>query len=474
MKRRTFLVGTGSAAIGGSALLGSGAFSKVESQRDVTIQVAEDPNAYLGMDKCRIDGSETPNSSYAHLDGNGHLELLMNPDNPTINSTALGEGINSDSTTWFDNVFQICNQGKEDVCLWIEDDEDWPRVSEGEPDEGEREVDFYLGGDDSQSLVGEENAIVLPLGECVCVGLLTRSYDLAAGDEVLEDLDNEIRIIADVDGDCFPGEEAICDIWGIQQTAQDSELVPIATGAGVGPGVSVGAPVQDLTAGGAPSTENYPNGLAHTGLEDLWYFADDAGVLWTHQPPGTLTEYDELAGGTQIAGAAYHDEAYGRGDGPYYFIPQGGSDLKTADVTVGNSGEMPTITTVTDLTGLSGVSLGDIAIDRDNDVAYISAVDTDGNEGVFMEVDLTNPTNQTIHVDGVSNAPGSDTSAGKQIAFGLDENSEKQLYAHEAAGEAAQGTWYKVDTSDGSVTQVDETDTFTDLAQCGPPGDGAA
>ena len=208
MKRRTFLIGTGSAALGGSALLGSGAFSKVESQRSVTIQVAEDPNAYLGMDKCSLDGSETPNSSYAHLDGNGHLELLMNPDNPTIGNSSLGDGINSDSTTWFDNVFQICNQGKEDVCLWIEDDEDWPRVSEGEPDAGEREVDFYLGDDDFQSIVGEDNAILLPLGECVCVGLLTRSYDLSEGDEVLGDLDNEVTIVADVDGDCVvPPEE---------------------------------------------------------------------------------------------------------------------------------------------------------------------------------------------------------------------------------------------------------------------------
>ena len=78
MDRRKFLVGLGSASVGGSALVGSGAFSRVDAQRAVTIQVAEDPDAYLGMDKCSIDGSETPNSSYASLDDDGHLRILMN------------------------------------------------------------------------------------------------------------------------------------------------------------------------------------------------------------------------------------------------------------------------------------------------------------------------------------------------------------------------------------------------------------
>jgi hypothetical protein len=190
------LVGIGSASVGGSALLGSGAFSRVESQRNVRISVAEDPDAYLGLDKCN-----TPNGSYAHPDGNGHLEILMNPDNPTIGDSPLGEGINSNSQTWFDRVFQICNNGKEAVCLHIEDDESWPRVPETDSatHAGERRVEFYLEDDDETSLIGSDNAIALPVGECICVGVKTRSYGLEADDELLDALDNEIRIIADVD-----------------------------------------------------------------------------------------------------------------------------------------------------------------------------------------------------------------------------------------------------------------------------------
>lgn len=200
MQRRNFLVGLGSASVGGSALLGTGAFSRVESQRSVTVAVAEDPDAYLGLDKC-----PTPNGSYTSLDDDGHLEVLMNPDNETIGSTPLGSGINSNSRSQFDNVFQICNQGKETVCVHIENNDAWPTVPADVGGEaGERRVEFYLGNAPESSVIGVENATPLGVGDCVCIGILTRSHGLVEGDELLNALDNEIRIIADVDGNCVP------------------------------------------------------------------------------------------------------------------------------------------------------------------------------------------------------------------------------------------------------------------------------
>jgi len=221
MKRRKFLLGVGSAAAAGSALIGSGAFSRVEAQRSVTIQVAEDPNAYLGLDKCQVGGGETPNSSYAHLDDLGHLKIFMDDENPTIGDSPLGEGVNSDSTSWFDNVFQICNQGKEDVCVHIEDNPDWPQVPDGETDAGDRRVEFYLGDQRSTSLIGEENSILLPLGECICVGIRTKTYGLEDGDELLEALDETVRIVADVDGDCV---EEPCPQFAVEYNCTDYEL----------------------------------------------------------------------------------------------------------------------------------------------------------------------------------------------------------------------------------------------------------
>ena len=200
MDRRKFMLGVGGSALGGSALVGSGAFTRIESQRRVKIQVAKDPHAYLGLDGC----PDSPNSSYTRLDEQGHLEVEMSPDNPTDGG---GKGVNSDSFTYFDNVFQICNQGKQKVGIWIGDDEKWPVVDvekeglkdEYEPYEGKRRVDFYLDGDDEDSLIGAENAFPLGVGECICVGIKTVTKGLEEGDQLLEKLENEIVIHADAD-----------------------------------------------------------------------------------------------------------------------------------------------------------------------------------------------------------------------------------------------------------------------------------
>lgn len=49
MKRRTFVLGMGTAAVGGSALLGSGAFSRTESQRSVVVETVGDEDAYMRL-----------------------------------------------------------------------------------------------------------------------------------------------------------------------------------------------------------------------------------------------------------------------------------------------------------------------------------------------------------------------------------------------------------------------------------------
>lgn len=50
MKRRSFLLGMGTATAGGSALLASGSFSSTESQRDTSVQIVGDDGAYLGIE----------------------------------------------------------------------------------------------------------------------------------------------------------------------------------------------------------------------------------------------------------------------------------------------------------------------------------------------------------------------------------------------------------------------------------------
>ena len=276
MKRRTFLASAGSASIGASALISTGAFSRVESDRAVSIAVAEDSDAYLGLDKC-----DTPNGSYAHPDGKGHLEILMNPENPTIGDTPLGEGVNSNSTSIFDRVFQICNQGKEAVCVWIEDDDEWPMY------DGERRVEFYLEDDRDSTIIGEEHGILLEVGACACIGISVKSHGLEEGDTLLDEIDDQITIIADVDGECAPanGECVECPNEGgrlqwmeMENTGDEKEIEIIAgetPGGGGTPGTIFGP--TDVASG-----EVFDFVIPTTGPPNLTFFVDGDQIAIDH------------------------------------------------------------------------------------------------------------------------------------------------------------------------------------------------
>jgi hypothetical protein len=207
MERRKFLIGIGSASVGGSALLGSGAFTKVRSQRRAKIEVAEDPDAYLGLDGC--PGS--PNESYTDFDEDGHLEIEMSPMNEQSfqqnPESDLGLGVNSDSFSWFDDVFEICNQGKQSVCVWLDAPINPELPAPPEEYSDEPRVRFYYLDEDGnrRGLLGVGNAISLEVGECICVGIRTMTKGLSAEDQLIEN--DEIIVNADADVEC---EEEVC------------------------------------------------------------------------------------------------------------------------------------------------------------------------------------------------------------------------------------------------------------------------
>lgn len=212
MDRRKFLIGMGALTAGGAAAIGTGAFSRVESQRMVSIQVAEDPDAYLGLKPL-----DTPNSNnYVSLDGNGHLQIDIgeHDDFEPNGNAAPGQGVNSDSFTWFDGMFEICNQGKADATISYElpDVDEAGHSSLGEdwtaPDEDydEQVVGFYwiAGPDEDDSeleegdrvFVEEGQEVPLPLGECVEIGVrtVTKGVDATVDDPLI---DGEVVVTAD-------------------------------------------------------------------------------------------------------------------------------------------------------------------------------------------------------------------------------------------------------------------------------------
>ena len=208
MERRNFLIGMGSTAAGASALIGSGAFSRVESQRNVTIQVARDDEAYLGMRTL-----ETPNSNnYVDYDENGHLFVDIGDFDPdgTNYEYQTGSGVNSDSFTYFDGLFELCNQGKANATISYELPETSPHSDVGDdwmaPDEDyddEQVVAFYYIDDDHDDaddggrvIVNEGDEVDLDLGECEEIGIRTVTKGIDA-EEDAPLIDGDVVVTAD-------------------------------------------------------------------------------------------------------------------------------------------------------------------------------------------------------------------------------------------------------------------------------------
>ncbi|MFB6122039.1 MAG: LamG domain-containing protein, partial [Haloferacaceae archaeon] len=76
MKRRQLLLGLGSVA-GAGSVLGSGAFTSVSADRSVTVNVADDANAFLAMRPC-----SGGNGGYVTTK-NGMMTVDMSPSSPT-------------------------------------------------------------------------------------------------------------------------------------------------------------------------------------------------------------------------------------------------------------------------------------------------------------------------------------------------------------------------------------------------------
>lgn len=194
---------------------------------------------------------------------------------------------------------------------------------------------------------------------------------------------------------------------------------------------------------------NYPNGLAFDDENDDWYFAEEGGILKTMNEDGSLgiKEYGGISGGADIAGAAFWDD-----QGEYLFIQNGTNKLMAADISSG----VAETREVADL-NWSNIGLGDLAIDEDTGVLYVSTTRSSVGPN-FFSVDLNDTSVQELIVE--APADSTEFAAGKQIAF-----AEGSLWAHEASG----GSWWTVDTDDGSLSEdvVATTREYTDLAGCG-------
>lgn len=123
MKRRTFVLALGTTATGAGSLIGSGAFSSAEAERTVSVETADDDDAYLALTTVE---NATDDRSYRD-DGQLRFSfpgLRERLDGPADTNSEDPEGLGEDTVYRFgsetdgDPLFRAENQGTEPVEIY--------------------------------------------------------------------------------------------------------------------------------------------------------------------------------------------------------------------------------------------------------------------------------------------------------------------------------------------------------------------
>ena len=153
--------------------MGTGAFSQMNSgDRIVTVQVEDDANSFLALVPA-ADDQQNNHGHFAEQVGD-KLEINVDGDNLTFPN---GNGVNPDSEYYIDNVFKIQNHGPNgspstgEVAQWIS------KNTAGR-------VDFYWGGDETQSAEGESNSRTTSPSASVKVGMHIDATGLDSSDTI--------------------------------------------------------------------------------------------------------------------------------------------------------------------------------------------------------------------------------------------------------------------------------------------------
>lgn len=169
MDRRKFLFGSGVAAA--TIVVGSGAFSQIRAEQRINVGTAGDHEAYL-----RILPKEE--NQYAWLDDENELNVEM-------------DKLRRDSETTFGELLELRNEGAQDVGLYVEENGVAGQV-----------LDFKVGG---ESVVGESEAVELPVGEAKSVAVVV---DLLDNDEEELPEDGGLNVVFVADTDALDGEDS--------------------------------------------------------------------------------------------------------------------------------------------------------------------------------------------------------------------------------------------------------------------------
>jgi len=125
MERRKFVIGLGSLAAGSAAAMGTGAVTSFTGDRNASIPVVNDTNAFIALQATGSDNSQY----FDPGTGPGEkTEFVFGDD-------VIGEGFNR-GTTFIDRLFRIVNQSSQTQYVWLQEN-----ANNG----GDKATAFYVG-----------------------------------------------------------------------------------------------------------------------------------------------------------------------------------------------------------------------------------------------------------------------------------------------------------------------------------------
>ena len=164
MKRRQLLLGLSATVSSSAAAIGSGAFSAVEAERQLKINVVADKNAYLTFEDI---------SNYAVVN-DGVIEFQFDGQSPPLTD---GNGLGSESVYEFSDVLFVQNNGSQVVELFSKYD--------GEPVSNiqltqSTDVNSSSGGK-NQFLTEENPSEPLDPGDAFNIGIVIDTSGMSTG-----------------------------------------------------------------------------------------------------------------------------------------------------------------------------------------------------------------------------------------------------------------------------------------------------
>lgn len=109
LTRRNTIIGIGALAAGAGAIGGSGAFDAVEADRSFEVDVAGDAAALLGL---TVENDVIAGTEAGGAGGNDVIYFVLNADG--------ADGVNDNAVTRFFEVFEVQNNGSQDVLVTID------------------------------------------------------------------------------------------------------------------------------------------------------------------------------------------------------------------------------------------------------------------------------------------------------------------------------------------------------------------